>query len=74
MSTTMHATFHKTAIIKLLSSFRPAHVRVLPYALAAVVAGRDPISVDVIILLLRNMSELWVRMSCVWELASLNKM
>jgi hypothetical protein len=73
MSAALHVTGHTTAIMMFLLSFRPAHVLVSPYVLADVVAGKDPISVGVIILLLKNMLESWVRVRCVWELASLNK-
>ena len=57
MSATLHVTCHTTAVIILLSSFRPAHILGLPYVLADIVSGKDPISVGVIILLLKNMSE-----------------
>jgi hypothetical protein len=74
MPATLHVTCHTTAVIMLLSSFRPAHILVLPYVLADVVSGEDPISEGVIIVLLKNMSEPWARVRCVWELASSNKM
>jgi len=71
VSATLHVTCHTTAIIMLFSSFRPAHVLVSPYVLADGVAGKDPISLGVIIVFHKNMSESWVRVRCVWDLASL---